>query len=62
MIDKLKKLTKGEEGQTLAEYALLVALISVGMIAVLTTTRNQIRSVFSNIASRLSAAVSAAGS
>ena len=62
MIDKIKKLAKGEEGQTLAEYSLLVALISVGLIVVLTQTRNQIRSVFSSIASHLSSAVSAAGS
>lgn len=62
MVDKIKKLLQDEEGQTLAEYALLVALISVGLIVVLTSTRNQIRSIFSSIAATLSSAVTTAGS
>lgn len=62
MVDKIKKLLQDEEGQTLAEYALLVALISVGLIVVLTSTRNQIRSIFSSIADTLSSAVTRAGS
>ncbi|MBI1748002.1 MAG: Flp family type IVb pilin [Acidobacteria bacterium] len=61
MVEKLRKLVQGEEGQTLAEYSLLVALISLGLVVLLTTTRNELRSIFSNIQSRLSSAMVASG-
>lgn len=50
-----------EEGQTVAEYAFLVGLISVALIAVMSATRMQLRSVFSTIASRLSSVVTSGG-
>lgn len=62
VVERVRRLWASEEGQTMGEYALLIALVSIGMVAVLTTTRNQIRSIFSTLASRLSAAVSGAAS
>lgn len=42
-----------EEGQTLVEYALILVLIAVVVIAVVTTLGGTIRSVFSNVASSI---------
>ncbi len=42
-----------EEGQTLVEYALITALVSVGLIASLTILRSDIRAVFVRIGSAL---------
>ena len=49
-----------EEGQTLVEYALIIALVSVGLIAALTTLKTQIQGVFTAIGTALSGAVSSA--
>jgi len=49
---------KDKKGQTLVEYALILAFISVIAIAVLLTTGNKIKSVFTTINSQLSAAQS----
>ena len=38
-----------EEGQTLVEYALIIALISVALVASLTLLKNNIENVFTNI-------------
>lgn len=46
-----------EEGQDLAEYALLIALIAIAVIAAVTFLGNQISTVLSNIGSTLSSAV-----
>ena len=45
-----------EEGQTLVESALIIALVSVGLIAALTTLRTQIEGVFTTIGNALTAA------
>lgn len=37
---------KDEEGQGLTEYALIIALIAVAVVAVMIIFRNQIRGVF----------------
>ena len=44
-----------EDGQTLVEYALIIALVSVGLIAALTTLRGQIEGVFTAIGAALTA-------
>ena len=41
----------GEEGQTLAEYAMILALIALVVILVVTLLGNEISSIFSAIAS-----------
>ena len=42
-----------EEGQTLVEYALITALVSVGLITALTVLRSDIGAVFDRIGSTL---------
>jgi pilus assembly protein Flp/PilA len=42
-----------ESGQGLVEYALIIALVAVGLIAILLVLRNSIGNVFKNAASQL---------
>ncbi|MCE0497109.1 MAG: Flp family type IVb pilin [Methylacidiphilales bacterium] len=49
---------KSKKGQTLVEYALILAFISVVAIAVLIALGGQIQSVFTTITSQLQAAQS----
>ena len=49
-------LRDAEEGQTLVEYALIIALVSVGLIAALTTLKTQIAGVFTTIGTALTGA------
>ncbi len=44
---------KGKKGQTLVEYALILAFISVVAISVLIALGQQIKSVFTTISSQL---------
>ncbi|MGC1782874.1 MAG: Flp family type IVb pilin [Acidobacteriaceae bacterium] len=46
-----------DEGQDLIEYALLVALISLGAVAAMTTLSTDIKTVFTNIGTALTGAV-----
>ena len=47
---------KSKKGQTLVEYALILAFISVVAISVLIALGNQVKTVFSTITSQLSIA------
>jgi Flp pilus assembly pilin Flp len=47
---------KSKKGQTLVEYALILAFISVVAISVLIALGNQVKTVFSTITSQLSVA------
>jgi pilus assembly protein Flp/PilA len=49
-----------ESGQGLVEYALIIALVAVGLIAVLLILRNSIGDVFNNAAEALENAPSSA--
>ncbi|MCS7276515.1 MAG: hypothetical protein NZ695_05825 [Dehalococcoidia bacterium] len=42
-----------EEGQTFAEYGLILGIIAVGLIAAAVALRDQIANVFSNVTSGL---------
>ncbi len=53
-----RKKTKAKRGQTLVEYALILAFISVVAISVLINLGNTIRSTFSKITSQLQVAQS----
>ena len=52
----LQVLMMREEGQDLVEYALLVALISLGAVTALSTLSSDISSVFTAIGTKLSSA------
>ena len=53
LVRLLKGFLKGEEGQTLAEYALILVLIAVVVIAAVTLLGNQIQGVLQAIANAL---------
>ena len=54
---KFRFLMLSEGGQDLVEYALLIALISLGSVVALSTLAVDISSVFSNAGTALSSAV-----
>jgi pilus assembly protein Flp/PilA len=47
---------KSRKGQTLVEYGLILALVSIVVIAVLTLLGNQLKNIFSKITNTLGAA------
>jgi len=49
----LQALWREETGQGLVEYALIIALVAVGLIAILLVLRNSIGNVFNNAATQL---------
>ena len=48
-----KFITRQEEGATLAEYGLLLALIAVACIAAITALGSQIKAMFNSLASSI---------
>lgn len=46
MLKFLLRLLRGEEGQGLTEYALIIALIAVAVIAAMIFLKNQIAGIF----------------
>ena len=55
-ITRLKGLVRGEEGQDLLEYALLVALIALVAVTAVGLAGTQVNRIFGAIAGSLSAA------
>jgi pilus assembly protein Flp/PilA len=53
----VKKFIKREQGPTMTEYALMVALIAVACIAVVKALGQEISSVFSTISSSLAGVI-----
>jgi pilus assembly protein Flp/PilA len=53
MLAFLKSLWSDEEGQGMTEYALILALVAVAIIAVVIAFRDQIAAVFTNAAGTL---------
>jgi pilus assembly protein Flp/PilA len=53
VITSLKRLVRGDEGQDLLEYALLVALIALVAVAAITLTGTNVNQIFTNIAAAL---------
>ena len=47
---------KSKKGQTLVEYGLILALVSIVVIAVLTLLGDQLKNIFSTITNTLSSA------
>jgi pilus assembly protein Flp/PilA len=57
MKEMLKRLVVEESGQGMTEYALILALVSIGAIAALILMKDQIVAVFDTITGKLSAEV-----
>jgi len=53
LITRLQKLVHGDEGQDLLEYALLVSLIALVAVLAITTTGQNVNTIFTNIAAAL---------
>jgi len=53
MIKKLINFCKDEEGATMVEYGLMVALIAVVCIGVITTLGGNLNTVFKNVADKV---------
>jgi Flp pilus assembly pilin Flp len=50
---RLSSLLKSEEGQAMAEYAVILVLVGVVVLLVLMVLGNQVRNVFCNISGAL---------
>jgi Flp pilus assembly pilin Flp len=55
-VNRLHMFTKGESGQDLLEYALLVSLIALVAFAAVQLAGGSVNTIFTNIANQLSAA------
>jgi len=53
MIKTLKTMIRDEEGATMVEYGLMLALIAVVCITVITTLGTNLSKLFSNVANTL---------
>jgi Flp pilus assembly pilin Flp len=53
VVNAARALWSDETGQGLVEYALIIALVAVGLIAILIILRNSIGDVFNNAAATL---------
>lgn len=54
-MESMKTFFNDESGQGLVEYALIIAFVSIVIIAVLVTFRGSIENVFNNISGELNA-------
>jgi pilus assembly protein Flp/PilA len=59
MKEMVKRLVVEESGQGMTEYALILALVSIGAIAALVFMKDEIVAVFDNIKTALSGATTA---
>lgn len=53
MRELLRRLVKEEDGQGMAEYGLILALVAIAVIAVLTTMGDNLRVIFERISGKL---------
>ena len=53
LINRLLALARGEEGQDLLEYALLVALIALVCVGAITLAGSKVQAVFNDIAAAI---------
>jgi pilus assembly protein Flp/PilA len=53
LINRLRKLARGDEGQDLLEYALLVALIALVAVGAITLAGTNVNIIFGKIAAAL---------
>jgi pilus assembly protein Flp/PilA len=52
-VNVIRAIWTDERGQGLVEYALIIALVAVGLIAILLVLRNSVGNVFNNAATTL---------
>jgi Flp pilus assembly pilin Flp len=52
----LVRFAEGEEGQDLIEYALLAAFLALGVVAILSTLRGGLQTLFGNVNNNLTTA------
>jgi pilus assembly protein Flp/PilA len=53
---RISELIRRHDGQTLVEYALIIALIAVGLIIALVFLRDEIKELFSDVGNELNKA------
>ena len=53
MIERIKGLLKDEEGATMVEYALMLALIAVVCILIVTTLGQGVKNTFTNVSDKM---------
>ena len=53
MYDITKQLLSDDAGQGMTEYALIIALVAIGIITLLLTFRGQLKSIFTNATTAL---------
>lgn len=56
LVNRLRAFVRGEEGQDLLEYALLVALIALVAVAAVGAAGGSVNTIFTNIANALTTA------
>ncbi len=56
MLEKIKMLVKDEEGASMAEYAILISLITFALVGVITPFRVAISTVFTDVTGALTPA------
>ena len=54
LMNQVRAFVRGEEGQDLLEYALLVALIALVAVVGITAAGQNVNTIFGNIANKLS--------
>jgi pilus assembly protein Flp/PilA len=57
-VNAVRSFVRGEEGQDLLEYALLVALIALVAVGAVTAAGGSVKTIFTNIGTELSNAAS----
>jgi pilus assembly protein Flp/PilA len=53
LINRLHKLVRGDSGQDLLEYALLVALIAIVAVGAVTLAGTQVQAIFNQVANAI---------
>jgi pilus assembly protein Flp/PilA len=56
VVNRLRSLVRGDSGQDLLEYALLIALIALACVVAVTAAGTSVAAVFNAIALKISAA------
>ncbi|MBM7557198.1 Flp family type IVb pilin [Halanaerobacter jeridensis] len=54
MLEVLKRLIHEEEGQSMVEYGLILALVAVAVITILTTMGDELSNIFTDIKDAIS--------